>query len=130
VLKAISPTDIWILFTNYDIIAYFLNQASCSEHFISIKHRILAIFNIKKKKNQFWQLVCQWTKTRFQELFVILIHLFVLKQIDTRFFLNWTNFNLFLAHLAKGNVNFCHHLASVVCRPLTFHILIFSSETP
>jgi hypothetical protein len=26
-------------------------------------------------------------------------------------------------------VSFCHHLASVVC-PLTFHILIFSSETP
>ena len=36
----------------------------------------------------------------------------------------------FFAHLAKGNVSFCHHLASVVCRPLTFHILIFSSETP
>jgi hypothetical protein len=43
----------------------------------------------------------------------------------------------FLAHLAKGNVSFCHHLASVVrhlssvvCRPLTFHILIYSSETP
>ena len=36
----------------------------------------------------------------------------------------------FLAHLAKGNVSFCHHLASVVCRPLTFHILIFSSKTP
>jgi hypothetical protein len=35
-----------------------------------------------------------------------------------------------LAHLAKGNVSFCHHLASVVCRPLTFHILIFFSETP
>jgi hypothetical protein len=35
---------------------------------------------------------------------------------------------LFLAHLAKGNVSFCHHLASV-CRPLTFHILIFSSKT-
>ena len=35
----------------------------------------------------------------------------------------------FLAHLANGNVSFCHHLASVVCRPLTFHILIFSSET-
>ena len=35
---------------------------------------------------------------------------------------------LFLAHLAKGNVSFCHHLASVVCRPLTFYILIFSSE--
>ena len=49
---AILPTDIRILFTNYDIIAYFLNLASCSEHFISIKHRILATFNIKKKKNQ------------------------------------------------------------------------------
>jgi hypothetical protein len=36
----------------------------------------------------------------------------------------------FLAHVAKGNLSFCHHLASVVCRPLTFHILIFSSETP
>jgi len=23
-----------------------------------------------------------------------------------------------LPHLAKGNVSFCHHLASVVCRPL------------
>ena len=31
----------------------------------------------------------------------------------------------FLAHLAKGNVSFCHHR-----HPLTFHILIFSSETP
>ena len=39
---AIPPTDIRILFTNYDIIAYFLNLASCAEHFISIKHRILA----------------------------------------------------------------------------------------
>ena len=46
----ILPTDIRILFTNHDIIAYFLNLFSCSEHFISIKHRILATFNIKKKK--------------------------------------------------------------------------------
>ena len=52
---AILPTDIRILFTNYDIIAYFLNLASCSEHFISIKHRILATFNINKK-NQFERL--------------------------------------------------------------------------
>jgi hypothetical protein len=37
---------------------------------------------------------------------------------------------LLLAHLAKGNVSFYHHLARVVCRPLTIHILIFSSETP
>ena len=52
VLMAILPTDIQILFTNYDIIAYFLNQSSCSEHFISIKYRILPTFNINKK-NQF-----------------------------------------------------------------------------
>ena len=52
---AILPTDIRILFTNYDIIAYFLNLASCSEHFISIKHRILSTFNINKK-NQFERL--------------------------------------------------------------------------
>ena len=46
---AISPTNIRIHFTNYDIITYFLNLASCSEHFISIKHRILATLNINKK---------------------------------------------------------------------------------
>jgi hypothetical protein len=28
----------------------------------------------------------------------------------------------------KGHVRYCHHLASVV-RPLSFHILIYSSET-
>jgi hypothetical protein len=44
---------------------------------------------------------------------------------------------MLLAHLAKGSVSFYHHLARVVrrlsfvvCRPLTIHILIFSSETP
>jgi hypothetical protein len=36
----ILPTDIRIPFTNYDIIAYFLNLASCSEHFISIKQLV------------------------------------------------------------------------------------------
>jgi hypothetical protein len=30
----------------------------------------------------------------------------------------------------QGNVSLCHHLASVFCLPLNFHILIFSSETP
>ena len=39
-------------------------------------------------------------------------------------------FIYFLAHLAKAKVSFCHHLVSVVCHPLTFHILIFSSESP
>ena len=46
------------------------------------------------------------------------------------FFFFFSLFVKVLAHLAKGNVSFCHHLASVVCRPLTFHILIFSSEIP
>jgi hypothetical protein len=36
----------------------------------------------------------------------------------------------FLANLAKGNMNFCHHLVFVVCHPFTFHILILSSENP
>ena len=44
--------------------------------------------------------------------------------------LNRNNNQRFLAHLVKGNVSFCHHLPSVICRPLTFHMLIFSSETP
>ena len=44
---AIPPIDIRILFTNYDI-TYLLNLASCSEHFIRIKHRILATFNKKE----------------------------------------------------------------------------------
>ena len=34
---------------------------------------------------------------------------------------------VFLAQLAKGNVSFCHHLASVVRHLLIFHILIFPS---
>ena len=37
---------------------------------------------------------------------------------------------LLLAHLAKDNVSFYHHLARIVHRPLTIHILIFFSETP
>jgi hypothetical protein len=43
--------SIRILFTNYDIITDILNLAFSSEHFISIKHRILATFNINKKIN-------------------------------------------------------------------------------
>ena len=30
---------------------------------------------------------------------------------------------------SKGNVSFCHRSVSIVCHPLTFHILIFSSKT-
>jgi hypothetical protein len=43
--------SIQILFTDYAIITDFLNLDFCSEHFISIKHRILSIFNTNKKFN-------------------------------------------------------------------------------
>ena len=37
----------------------------------------------------------------------------------------------FSAHLAKGNVGYCHHFASVArLSSETFHILIFSPEIP
>ena len=45
---------------------------------------------------------------------------------------------LFVARLHNNNINvnvslegvsFCHHLVSVICGLLTFHILIFSSKT-
>ena len=39
------------------------------------------------------------------------------------------NLSILLAHLAKDNVSFCHHLTSGI-RPLTLHILIISSENP
>ena len=41
--------------------------------------------------------------------------------------LNRNNNQQLLIHLVKGNVSFLPSLG--VCRPLTFHILIFSSET-
>jgi hypothetical protein len=51
----------------------------------------------------------------------------ILYIINVEYFYQECFVNFLLAHLAKGNVSFCHHLASVVCS--TFHILIFSSET-
>jgi hypothetical protein len=43
--------NIRILFTDYAIITDFLNLDFCSEHFISIKHRILATFLIQTKNS-------------------------------------------------------------------------------
>jgi len=43
--------NIRILFTDYAIIADFLNLDFFSEHFISIKHLIMATFNTNKKFN-------------------------------------------------------------------------------
>ena len=40
----------------------------------------------------------------------------------------YTFFPVFSSPDPKGHVRYCHYLASVV-RPLTFHILIYSSET-
>jgi hypothetical protein len=42
---AISPTNIRIIFTNYDIIAYFLNLALCSEHWKNCKQIVLHIID-------------------------------------------------------------------------------------
>jgi hypothetical protein len=84
---ASSPTDIQILFTNYDIITYFLNLAFCSEHFISIKHRILATFNINKKI-QFWQPVLPLNIKILWKLFEIFIIL--------NFFKFYENFEFFV----------------------------------
>jgi hypothetical protein len=36
----------------------------------------------------------------------------------------------FLAHLAKGNVSYFHHLVRCCHPPVNLHIWIFSSETP
>ena len=72
---AILPTDIRILFTNDDIIAYFLNLASCSEHFISIKHRILATFN-KSKTNQFERLYA------FNQIYFFMIIIYCQALVD------------------------------------------------
>jgi hypothetical protein len=43
--------NIRIHFIDYAIIADFLSLDICSEHFISIKHPILATFNTNKKFN-------------------------------------------------------------------------------
>jgi hypothetical protein len=48
-----------------------------------------------------------------------------INQSETRIVCGGHVCDFFLAHLAKANVSFCHHLASIICRPLTFHI--FSS---
>jgi hypothetical protein len=69
----------------------------------------------------------RFQRRRFKKLTFSIV---VLKEVEYCSYLpHFAGTILFLAHLAKGNVNFCHHLVSVVRHPLTFHILIFSSET-
>jgi len=43
--------SIRIRFANYDIITDLLSMPFCAEHFINMKYRILATFNIIKKIN-------------------------------------------------------------------------------
>jgi hypothetical protein len=69
---------------------------------------------------------CRYVTNAFSKHSIILFFYFNFKVLMVLFYLFVLMY--LLAHLA--NVSFCHHLASVVCRPLTFHILIFSSETP
>ena len=47
---------------------------------------------------------------------------------------DWINRNLlhdfsFYLTWPLGHLSYCHHFSSVICRPSTFHIKIFSSET-
>jgi hypothetical protein len=45
-------------------------------------------------------------------------------------YMNQVPEELFISSPCQRHVSFCHYLASVVGRPLTFHILNFFSETP
>jgi hypothetical protein len=94
----------------------------------------------KKTANTFSDLLLYFSKRRhYQAIYTLVIHqyhFFSVQSFYTILITPLVSSSSFLAHLAKGNVSFCHHLASVVrrpsfvvCRPLTFHILIFSSET-
>ena len=104
---AILPTDIRILFTNYDIITYFLNLASCSEHFISIKHRILATFNINKK-------------IQFRQPLIKLFYwIFVQKIINCQFSLLWHWKCLKKVHLLDLHIETIH---------LLFYNYVFNSS--
>ena len=86
---AIPPTDdasIQILLTNYDIITDFLNLAFCSENFISIKHRILAIMtacmtlNKHKEINLYFVLLSHHTDRNHS----IKSHIVTLNSLKTR----------------------------------------------
>ena len=61
--------NIRILFTNYNMITDFLNLAFFSEHFISIKHRTLATFNINKKINS--DSLCAFKYNKTQETLLL-----------------------------------------------------------
>ena len=94
-------------------------------NFNETKRKIVPKYD-KKEKSNYLINIC-WIKILWFCISASCIHLMHLNQI--MFF--------FSGHLAKGIMGFCHHLASVarrllsvVCHPLTFHILIFSSETP
>ena len=72
--KTVYPSPFGERGYNYDIIAYFLCLASCSEHFISIKHRILATFNINKT-NQFERLYA--FKLSFIYIFILHMYMYI-----------------------------------------------------
>ena len=108
---AISPTNIQIVFTNYDIITYFLNLASCSEHVISIKYRILATFNIKKK-NQSERLYAFKINTTIKLVYVWLIpyHIIIYFNIWFQWVSKWLLLNansaIFQLYHGENKLNF------------------------
>ena len=127
----ILPTDIQILFTNYDIITYALNLASCSEHFISIKHRILATFNINKKI-QFWQPVLPLNTVNISQPNFFLTLLKGLKDFWGLFSFNFRLFSLTKELETKHDMHdqietediLVSKLWTCICIDVTFHLFV------
>ena len=67
----------------------------------------------------------------FHDLWAVVInsHFYIAKARLVLHAIKASDWIFSLAHLTKGNVSFCRHWASVIRRPLTFHILIFSFES-
>jgi hypothetical protein len=104
--------NIQILFTNYDIITYFLNQAFRSEHFISIKHRILNI-----------EFFPGWKKIKQRRIFFVLGYLRILGKISTAIYL-YGFLNLSLG-LIFGNIFF---IKITACVPLTYTSILVCTK--
>ena len=104
----ISPTDIQILFTNYNIITYFLNLASCSEHFNSIKHRILATFNINPKKINSDSLYVFKRERKFQKQWLINRSWLKYDESKNEMYCTWCKQDKVESVVTKGTSNFEH----------------------
>ena len=121
---AIPPTNIQILFTNYDIITYFLNLASCSEHFISIKHRILATFNIKQKNSILT--ACMPLRPRFKRYWSGQI----IRILKKKSFLNAQKLTKKICNLNKNKIEQCVHRPMLILYSVKVHRVMTLTPFP